>query len=185
MDKVDTRERLIAAAQQLFYRQSYLGTTLAEVAQAADVPPGNVYYHFKTKDSLLEAVIGGYQQQVDDSCAGSDVLPDPRERLRAYFAVDGAASRRLAESGCPYGTLCQELEKIDSPLAAGARRILQTQIDWVARQLVALDKRDTAHDLATALVALQQGLFLLTNTFHSPELLIHQLETLDLWLAEV
>src|SRR5271165_6936897 len=104
MDKVDTRERLIAAAQQLFYRQSYLGTTLAEVAQAADVPSGNVYYHFKTKDSLLEAVIDGYQQQVADSCAGLDVLPGPRARLRAYFAVDDATSRKMAESGCPYGT---------------------------------------------------------------------------------
>jgi AcrR family transcriptional regulator len=185
MDKVDTRERLIAAAQQLFYRQGYQGTTLVEVAQQADVPPGNVYYHFKTKDSLLEAVIVGYQQHVEHDCVRLDGLPDPRDRLRAYFAVDDATSRTLAASGCPYGTLCQELEKIDSPLADGARRILQTQIDWVAHQLLALGKGDTARDQATALVALQQGLYLLSNTLHSPELLTHQLETLDLWLAEV
>jgi len=51
------RERLIAAAAQLLHQQGIERTTLAEIATAADVPAGNVYYYFKTKDDVIAAVI--------------------------------------------------------------------------------------------------------------------------------
>ena len=179
------REGLIDAARSLFYHHGYLHTTLAEVAQAAAVPIGNIYYYFKTKDSLLEAVITGYQRQVEEDCARLDHIADPRERLRAFFAIDGATARQVAQFGCPYGTLCQELAKLESPLAESAHRLLQTQIAWVARQLTSLGKGDTAHDLATTLIALQQGWYLMANTYLGPEALMHHLKQLDFWLAAV
>ena len=43
------RERLIAAAAQRIYEQGVEKTTLADIAAAAGVPLGNVYYYFKTK----------------------------------------------------------------------------------------------------------------------------------------
>ena len=39
-------------------------TTLADIAQAADVPVGNIYYYFKTKDELVRAVVGGVRGQI-------------------------------------------------------------------------------------------------------------------------
>jgi AcrR family transcriptional regulator len=53
----DKRERLIAAACQVMYAQGVEKTTLADIAAAAGIPLGNVYYYFKTKDHLLQAVI--------------------------------------------------------------------------------------------------------------------------------
>ncbi len=50
------REALAEAALELFYRQGVASTSLAEIAGAAGVPTGNVYYHFRTKDALVEAV---------------------------------------------------------------------------------------------------------------------------------
>src|SRR5436190_1322862 len=50
------RERLVTAAQELVYRQGVARTTLAHIAEAADVPVGNVYYYFKTKDDIVGAV---------------------------------------------------------------------------------------------------------------------------------
>jgi AcrR family transcriptional regulator len=38
------RERLVAAASELIYRRGVARTTLADIAQAADVPVGNVYF---------------------------------------------------------------------------------------------------------------------------------------------
>ncbi|NJL28443.1 MAG: TetR/AcrR family transcriptional regulator, partial [Thermoanaerobaculia bacterium] len=58
------RERLIAAARDVIYRQGYGPTTLAHVAEASGVPLGNVYYYFKTKDALVEAVIETRLEQV-------------------------------------------------------------------------------------------------------------------------
>src|SRR6516165_3905370 len=47
------RDRLIAAAVLLLHRHGVERTTLADIAKAADVPVGNVYYYFKTKDEVI------------------------------------------------------------------------------------------------------------------------------------
>ena len=51
------RERLVAGASEVIHRQGVERTTIADIARAADVPVGNVYYYFKTKDELVEAAI--------------------------------------------------------------------------------------------------------------------------------
>ena len=63
------RERLVAAARQLFHEQGVEKTTLAEIAAAAEVPVGNVFYYFKTKDAIVASVIAAYGD-TQGSCAG-------------------------------------------------------------------------------------------------------------------
>ena len=48
---------------QLLHQQGIERTTLADIAKAADVPPGNVYYYFKTKDEVIAAVIEAHAQR--------------------------------------------------------------------------------------------------------------------------
>jgi AcrR family transcriptional regulator len=48
----DKRTRLIETAMKLAYRNGFRETSLADIAQAAHVPVGNVYYYFKTKEEL-------------------------------------------------------------------------------------------------------------------------------------
>ena len=54
------RDRLVAAARTTIHQQGVEKTTLADIAAAADVPVGNVYYYFKTKDELVAAVLDSY-----------------------------------------------------------------------------------------------------------------------------
>jgi AcrR family transcriptional regulator len=51
------RDRLVAAASELLRQQSAEKTTLVDIARLADVPVGNVYYYFKTKEEIVETVI--------------------------------------------------------------------------------------------------------------------------------
>jgi AcrR family transcriptional regulator len=53
----DKRTRLIETAMKLAYRNGFRETSLADIAEAAHVPVGNVYYYFKTKEELGEAVV--------------------------------------------------------------------------------------------------------------------------------
>ena len=66
----DKRGRLVTAADKLFHEQGVSTTTLANIAQLADVPLGNVYYYFKSKESIVLAVIDYrrklIQQQFDE-----------------------------------------------------------------------------------------------------------------------
>jgi AcrR family transcriptional regulator len=50
------RDRLIKAAKIMFYQQGVTGTTLADIAQQAQVLLGNIYYHFRTREALVEVV---------------------------------------------------------------------------------------------------------------------------------
>ena len=61
-DSSGKRERLVAAARQVLYERGVEKSALADIAAAADVPLGNVYYYFKTKDALVSAVIEHYRQ---------------------------------------------------------------------------------------------------------------------------
>src|SRR5215469_1861905 len=64
------RDRLIEAAAETFYAQGVEKTTLADIAAAAGIPLGNVYYYFKTKDDLLQAVVEAHLRDVSAILAG-------------------------------------------------------------------------------------------------------------------
>ena len=106
------RERLVGAAAQLLHQQGTEKTTLAEIANAADVPPGNVYYYFKTKDDVIAAVIEAHAQQVRTALAAIDARErSPKSRLQSLVREFAAQSEIIARYGCPFGSLCSELDK--------------------------------------------------------------------------
>src|SRR5271165_968582 len=55
--KARTRSALLAAGQRLFGEQGFDATTVAEIAEAADVAIGSFYNYFDTKDELLAALL--------------------------------------------------------------------------------------------------------------------------------
>jgi AcrR family transcriptional regulator len=55
----DKRARLIQTAAGLSYQRGFRETTLADIAEAARVPLGNVYYYFKTKEELARLSSSG------------------------------------------------------------------------------------------------------------------------------
>jgi AcrR family transcriptional regulator len=100
------RERLVTAARDLVYRQGVAGTTLAHIAQAADVPVGNVYYYFKTKDDIIGAVVHARGVQLESTLAALERRHrTPRTRLTALMGVLAERADETARFGCPYGTL--------------------------------------------------------------------------------
>lgn len=53
----DTRSRILDAAQKLFAARGYAATTTKSIAEAADVATGLVFYHFPSKQRLLEELL--------------------------------------------------------------------------------------------------------------------------------
>ena len=51
------RQRIIEAADSLFYRRGYNQTSFQDISDATGIPRGNFYYYFKTKDDILNAVV--------------------------------------------------------------------------------------------------------------------------------
>lgn len=180
------RERLIEAAKLQFYQHGLSRTTLADIAEQAQVPLGNVYYHFRTKDALIEAVIEAHLQELYEAFARWGQLPDPRQRLIALLQAERDNESALARYGCPHGSLCQELDKDENQLPTAAAQLFQAYLDWAEQQfrLLGKDERE-AKDLALDLIALLQGSLLLAASFRSPELLEQRLQRLETWLRSL
>jgi TetR/AcrR family transcriptional repressor of nem operon len=175
------RERLIAAARGTIYRQGIEKTTLADIAAAAGVPLGNVYYYFKTKQDIVEAVVESHLVEARQMLTAlEDAYDSPRDRLKALFGALTQQADQIARYGCPHGTLCLELDKrADAPDLAA--RLMREPVDWAQHQFAALGCPD-ADALAIEVIARYQGAALLSSTFRDPALMTREAARVAAWL---
>ncbi|MFD4545422.1 TetR/AcrR family transcriptional regulator [Streptomyces sp. NPDC058466] len=168
------RQQLTAAAARVLHEQGVERTTIADIARAADVPAGNVYYYFKSKDELVEAALAEHVSHLETLTGRLDRLPDPRDRLKGL--IDAWVSQRetAARFGCPTGTLAAELDKrTEGGLDLTAGRVIRQLLDWVETQYRQIGVTDP-EDHALALVGAYEGMSLLSNALRDPEIMTRE-----------
>ena len=176
------RERLVAAATQLLHQQGVERTTLADIAKTADVPAGNVYYYFKTKDDVIAAVIEAHVQQIRATLSLIDTRHrSPKSRLKSLVREFASQSDVVAQFGCPLGSLCSELDKRAHDATTAWVDLMRLPIEWAEEQFRSLGRRD-AHDLAVDLLAAYEGSALLANTMRDPNVLTRAERRIDQWI---
>ena len=176
------RERLVSAAMQLLHQYGAERTTLADIAKAADVPVGNVYYYFKTKDEVIAAVIAAHARQITTTLAFIDTRHrSPKTRLKAFVHEFSARKDIVAQHGCPLGSLCSELGKRAGQSGLAQSDLMRLPVEWAEKQFRALGRRD-AHDLAVDLLAAYEGSALLANTMRDPDVLAGAGRRLSRWI---
>ena len=180
--KNDKRTRLVEAANQLFHEQGVSNTTLANIAQLADVPLGNVYYYFKSKDSIVLAVIEYRRRMMQREFEELNTIPNHLERLTSLIKKLVEKKDHTATYGDSLGSLCQELGRQGGAIADAASSLMKDALSWCETQFRALGKEEQAKKLAFNLVSGLQGLSLLTLTFRSPEFMDEQSNYLIDWV---
>ncbi|GAA4330809.1 TetR/AcrR family transcriptional regulator [Variovorax defluvii] len=85
------RDEILASAARLFRHQGYAATTLREIADAAGIKAGSIYYHFDSKDEILGEVLDMGMKMVTDALrAKLDALPsNATMRDRIAVAIEG------------------------------------------------------------------------------------------------
>jgi TetR/AcrR family transcriptional regulator, transcriptional repressor for nem operon len=180
-DRGGKRERLVASAGDLLHRQGVSATALAEVAAAADVPLGNVYYYFKTKDDLVRAVIDARTDEVRAMLDAIQTRRTPSARLKALAHQWVEMRDLVARYGCPFGVLAAELDRRDDGLDEEAAKPIDLILDWAEDQFRQMGRRD-ARDLAIALFAGVQGAALLANALRDPDIMTSHVRHLERWI---
>ncbi|MEV7179686.1 TetR/AcrR family transcriptional regulator [Kitasatospora sp. NPDC093679] len=176
------RRRLTAAAAAVLHERGVERTSIADIAQVAEVPVGNVYYYFKTKDELVEAALAEHAGRLEALTGRLDLLPDPRERLKGLVAAWVEQRETAARYGCPTGTLAMEVDKRQpGGLDESAARVIRRLLDWAAEQFRQLDAPDP-HGQAVTLVGAYQGMSLLANALRDPEIMTREGDRLRRWL---
>ncbi|MPY49334.1 TetR/AcrR family transcriptional regulator [Streptomyces acidicola] len=178
----DKRRRLATEAARILHEQGVERTTLADIARAADVPVGNVYYYFKTKDELVLAALSEHSAHLDELTNRLDQLPDPRDRLKTLIEAWIDQREVAARYGCPTGTLAVELDKrADGTLDAEAGTVVRRLLEWSGDQFRALGLSDP-DDHALTLISAYQGMSLLANALRDPDIMARQGARLLHWL---
>jgi len=185
MSARETADHIIEAADDLFYWQGYEYTSFADIADAVQISRGNFYYHFKTKDRILDAVIemrlANTQTLLDQWQRDGDT---PAERIRCFIRILNVNRAKIERYGCPVGTLTSELAKLNHAARGEANAIFVLFRDWLCGQFAALGLADEADDLALHLLAMSQGVATLTNAFRDAAFTDREVARMEAWLDE-
>jgi TetR/AcrR family transcriptional regulator, cholesterol catabolism regulator len=132
-----TRARLLASGRALFAERGFAACRIADVARGAGMSPGNVYWHFDSKEELLAAILAeGFAVREAMIAAVADEYGPARRKLEIlvertidlydeqaeFFAVlaglAGPGGRELVAS------LGFDLQEIERRSRANVRRVL-------------------------------------------------------------
>jgi AcrR family transcriptional regulator len=179
-----TRDHIVEAADQLFYRRGYEHTSFSDIADVVQISRGNFYYHFRTKDEILDAVINvrlaSTQRMLDQwEIEGKE----PADRIRSFIHILIANRADIKRYGCPVGTLCAELAKLNHASQAEANRLFTLFRNWLRRQFTLLGREADADALAMHLLARSQGVATLANAFHDEKFIRQEVKQMCDWLA--
>jgi len=180
----NTRDHIVEAADRLFYRRGYEHTSFSHIADAVQISRGNFYFHFKTKDEILDAVIerrlAGTQEMLDRwEIEGKS----PADRIRSFINILIANRADIKRYGCPVGTLCSELAKLGHAAQPEARELFTLFRTWLRRQFVLLGRDTDADTLAMHLLARSQGVATLASAFTDETFIRQEVEQMHAWLA--
>jgi AcrR family transcriptional regulator len=122
-EKIPPRDRILAAARELFYRNGIRGVGVDAIAEAAGTNKMTLYRHFPSKDELVAEYL---RQSAGREASKWDLLQaqhpgDPLAQLRAWLneMFDHIVSGD--ERGCPLVNAAVELPAKDHP----ARRVIE------------------------------------------------------------
>lgn len=179
-----TRDHIVEAADRLFYRQGYEHTSFSDIADAVQISRGNFYYHFKTKDEILDAVINARLANTRAMLDRWEIEgATPADRIRCFIQILVANRADIKRYGCPVGTLCTELAKLGHTSQGEANKLFTLFRTWLRRQFTLLGREADADALAMHLLARSQGVATLASAFHDEKFIKQEVEQMDDWLA--
>jgi AcrR family transcriptional regulator len=119
---ISVRDRVLAAAVELFAEQGYDKTSVQEIVERAGVTKGALYHYFTAKDDLLFEI---YRSLLNEQMAGLDRIlaerRDPASTVRAIIADLVETTAAHARAAAVFG---REIGRVDQA------RWLELQNDW-------------------------------------------------------
>jgi AcrR family transcriptional regulator len=134
-DLLGARERILVAAQELFYANGYSATSVASIAEAARMTTPNLYWHFPSKQALLAEVLDrAHRSFLEALLEGIPETGSADALLAAYVREYVRMQLSVARDGVVHGywILTADLPAADAPRLREIRR----EIHQVLRDIV-------------------------------------------------
>jgi len=165
-DALATRSSLLDAAERVFLAQGVAGTSLNDIALEAGTTRGAIYWHFRDKADLFNAMMDRVVMPLQcalesvQQATGGDPLPGLRKSLRAAFrqTVADPQTRRVFE------VATHKVEYVDSLCAVRERhRQMQERVVGQFRQVLLRSAEAQGVRLAIPAATAAQGLHALVD----------------------
>ena len=155
--KPSPRERLLAACDELFYRDGVQSTGIDAVIEKAGVAKGSLYYNFGGKDELVAAYLRGRLQRWRElvEAAQRDAAGDPDAKILAIFDAIADYVALPEYRGCPFYNAAAE-----APTGEAQQMAIDEYRTWLRqtfRQLATDTGVSDSEPLAEALIVLYDG----------------------------
>lgn len=160
MNATSKRDLLVKAAASRFHRFGLPASSIVEVANDAGIPPGNVYYYFRTKDALAAAVQDYWERRTADALDEIDARHgDASARVHDFLDRSERNAPIYAETGCPIASLSRDFRNGGPALQPLAGRIFEKQAEWLRTQFakIGLPKHAQAGAAWAILTSVQGG----------------------------
>ena len=181
-----TRDRIVEKADQLFYEQGFEYTSFAQIAEAIGISRGNFYYHFKSKDEILEAVINDRLLRTRSMLNDWELQSEtPIDRIQRFIKILIMNRTKIKRFGCPVGTLNAELIKLNHPAKKHAKELFTLFRTWLRQQFEILGRSDDADELAMHLLAFSQGVATLASALQDEKFIDSEVNRLSAWLTSI
>jgi AcrR family transcriptional regulator len=171
----ETRQRIIDAAADLIYEGGVAGVSLDDVRRATGTSKSQLYHYFGDKNDLVHAVIERQRERVlGFHRPALETLSSWEDIRRWRDMVVETQAARACRSGCPLGSLANELAELDdlarTRLSSAFASWEQILADGLAGMVEAGTLRADANtaDLALSVIASLQGGLLLAEMVRSP-----------------
>jgi TetR/AcrR family transcriptional repressor of nem operon len=180
---IDTRQRIVDSARELFHASSYADVGVQAICQHAGVQKGSFYHFFPSKRDLTLAVLDDlsviYRELVMQKAFARDV--PPLERVARLPLVIYRMQREMKDEqghmlGCPFGNLSLELSTQDEVVRRRLAQVFEAMTAPIQEALQeALDRGEVEDmdpgDTAQAMLAYLEGVMLTAKTRNDPELI--------------
>ncbi len=177
------RQRIIEKADELFYQHGYENTSFSDIARAVSISRGNFYYHFKSKDGILNEVIKFRLQSIRDMFKEWEKnTTDCKQLIHRFIDLTTHNQQNIAQYGCPVGTLCSELCKLNHAMKNDADQIFSLFREWLVTQFTRLGRAEEAEIFAMQLLTRTQGLTVMMSTFSDDQYYPIEIKAIKNWL---
>lgn len=176
-----TRRNIIRASSKLFYQKGYANTAISDIVDETGLSKGNITYHFKSKDDILNAVLE-YRARlsVDGFTKWERASDTPQECLNRYVESLVTSRSELTRFGCRNGSLASELGKSGPRVG---QNVFDTTLDWLSKQFESSGASGAlASELAIELMIRGQGICLLAQAYNDEDLFSREVGKLMAWL---
>ena len=128
------RERILAAARELFYRRGIHAVGVDAIAETAGTNKMTLYRHFASKDVLVAACLSELTQEFDAAwnAIAATHVGDPKGQLVAWLHHICDFKEHEAERGCAFANAAVELPQKDHP----ARQVIREYKTAAREQLL-------------------------------------------------